>query len=268
MEDLEQLQQNTSEWIKSINKVTAAKKSGQLRAKDAYDAPVTLTWTQTHIRSPDLAAIKKRICELAVQTTVPDELQYLRAYPEAVSYEMFLKPCAPFFEEGLKAVNWKLVEDKIGATLRQFYHADLSSFAAEVIKPLINDIHIFVMLQEQGREEIRGYVMFSATPALSYGDMKVINLALVPAAKDRGLDALLLSSIFKIVPEVKRLFQFVRPTNEELITQYYSLGFTADLNPDQDPNHIVNPRSFIRLEYDVNEADLLQELSETIVSKQ
>ena len=106
--------------------------------------------------------------------------------------------------------------------------------------------------------------MFAITPALNSGDIKVINIAISPAEKENGLDQLLMSSIFNIVPQVKRLFLFSRPTNSSALETYRSCGFTQDLNFVQDPNHKVNLEYLIPLEYRAEQSNILQKTAQTL----
>jgi ribosomal protein S18 acetylase RimI-like enzyme len=252
------------EWVSYLNEISPPNTSGQFICEDLFGKPVILEWTKTDIRSPDLAAFKKNICELACQVIAPIEVQFLRSYPQAVSQELFLKPCAPLFENGLEAVDWEIVRETIQSTIRQFYLTDLSSFGDALIKPLLNDIYYLATIKDQGNEEIAGFIMCAVTPALPFGNVKVINLAVAPEEKKRGLDRLLMSSVFTIIPKVNRLFLFVRPTNESVIQTYRSWGFTQDLDPIQDPNHKINTEYLIPLEFRVEQSNQLQEPIKTL----
>src|SRR5581483_1482142 len=167
--------------------------------KDNSGIPILVEWYQTDIQSPVLVAFKKNICELASQILAPIEVQFLRAFPQAASQELFLKPCTPFFERGVEDVNWSEVEEKIKSTIKQFYLTDLSKFGAHVIKPLLDDIYIFATAKEKISGKLLGFFMSSITPALPYGSVKVINLGISENERNRGLDRLLLSSLFKII---------------------------------------------------------------------
>ncbi|MBI5345648.1 MAG: GNAT family N-acetyltransferase [Chlamydiae bacterium] len=251
-----------SQWITFIKKTTL--KTGTFEAKDSQGQSIILEWTQTDIQSSDLAAFKKSICDLASQVLAASEVQFLRIHPEAVSQEMFLQPCTPLFEQGVQSVNWQKVEEQIKSTVKQFYLTDLSAFGDEVIKPLLNDIYFYVVLKNRVSNEILGFLMFAITPALEFGNIKIIHLALMPSEQDRGLEKLLMSSIFKIVQEVKRLFIYVRPTNEWDINMYNAWGFHQDLNPIQDPNHKVNMDCLIIMEYKTELSKSLQETAKAL----
>ncbi len=254
-----------SEWLSYVNQKLVAHKTGKFIAKDKFDKPVILEWKVTDIQSTDLATFKKSICDLACQSLAPIEVQFLQAHPHAVSEELFLKPCAPFFENGLESVDWELVKQKIESTMRQFYLTDLSSFGAAVIKPLLDDVYFLVTVKDESSEQLLGFTMLAITPALPFGHVKVINIALIPELKESGLDQLLMSSIFNIIPDVKRIFMFARPTNGSALETYRSWGFTQDPSPVQDPNHTVNLEHLTLLEYKAEQSNLLQKTAETML---
>ncbi len=255
-----------SEWLSYVNQKLATHKTGKFTARDKFDKPVILEWKITDIQSPDLAAFKKSICDLACQALTPIEVQFLKAHPHAVSEELFLKSCAPFFENGLETVDWESVKQQIESTMRQFYLTDLSRFGEAVIRPLLDDVYFLVTVKDESSEQLLGFAMLAITPALPYGHVKLINIALIPELKESGLDQLLISSIFNILPEVKRMFMFVRPTNVSALETYCSWGFTQDLNPVQDPNHKVNLEYLTLLEYKAEQSNLLQKTAQGLVN--
>ena len=258
------VEQNSADWLTFVKEKTAAKQSGQFSSKDKFGLPVILEWKKTDITSPELVEFKKCICEIASQTLAPIEMEFLRRYPESVNQELFLKACAPFFENGPEAVNWEMVKERIQSTIKQFYLTDLSSFGADIIKPLLDDIYFLVTVKNSETEKPLGFTMFAITPALPFGNIKVINIAIAPAEQNRELDKLLMSSIFKIVPNVERLFIFSRPTNDHAIKTYSSWGFAEDKHVVQDPNHKVNMEYTRLFEYKTERNEALQKTAKTL----
>ena len=262
-----QVLQKSADWLTQVKEKTAAKQSGQFSAKDKFGLPVILEWKRTDITSPELAEFKKYICEIASQTLAPVEMEFLRRYPESVNQELFLKACAPFFENGPEAVNWEMVKEKIQSTIKQFYLTDLSSFGADIIKPLLDDIYFLVTVMDSETGKPLGFTMFSITPALPFGNIKVINIAIAQAEQNRELDKLLMSSIFKIIPNVERLFIFSRPTNDHAIKTYSSWGFAEDKHVVQDPNHKVNMDYTMLFEYRAERNEILQKTAQAMMCK-
>lgn len=255
-------QQTSSEWLIYARKSVVGSKT---TAKDANGNLFILEWRKTDILSPDLAEFKRNVCDLACQLLAPVEVQFLRAHPSAVSQELFLKACAPFFEKGVEATDWGMVETTVRSTIKQFYLTDLSSFAPTVIAPLLEDVYFPVIIKEPETEQLLGFATFAITPALPFGNVKLINIAVTPEAAARGLDRLLMSSIFKILPKTERIFLYTRPTNETALKTYYDIGFTQDLAPIQDPNHKINMEYQISLEYKAKQSTTLQETAQILI---
>ena len=212
------------------------------------DGDLRIEWKSSGILSEELASFKQSIADIAARHLAPIEVTFLKAYPDAVHHEMFLQPCSPLFAEGLEKVDWSLVEQTIQNTIKQFYLADLSKFGAAMIEPLLNDVYLFATLKNK-ENEILGFMLCSVTPALVEGDVKLINFLVIDQERNRGLGKLLFSSLFKVLPEIKRVFCFARPTNASGLELYESLGFTTNLPPIEDPNHKVNTNYLTQLQY-------------------
>ncbi len=248
------LEQST--WLPYVKKI--AETHGSFETKDAFGNPVLLEWIKTSILSPELAAFKKTICPLACKEIAPLELQFLRTHPEAAPAELFLRSSAPLLENGVETADWKAIEEKIQATIEQFYHMDLSKFGPEMIKPLLNDVYLCMTIKNKEEDTLLGYLMCAVTPALPFGNIKVINLVVRSEEKDRGLEKVLMSSLFKLVPQTQRIFFFVRPTSKHALQTYHSLGFAEDLDLFQDPNHKVDTKYLTPLEYKSESSEILQ----------
>lgn len=253
----------SSKWLDYINK-TIVKKSGQLIATDAMHMPVIIDWYVTNIVSPDIAIFKKEVSDLAAYATAAVEVQLLHKYPQAVSSGGFLKACEPFFAQGADKVDWKAVTLTLEESIKQFYLMDLSKFGGDIINKLIDDIYFFASIKDQETNALLGFIMTSITPALPYGDVKVINVVVAPENHNRGLEALLLSSVFKVIPEAMRLFTVVRPTHDTLLKAYRTCGLQEDHTPIVDPNHRVDMEYLIALEYNAAQTDVLQKVAQTL----
>lgn len=258
-------QKPTSQWLSHIEQTLPAK-SGQLIAHDEQGTPLVLEWLKTNIRAPELAAAKKATSGLASQVVADIEATFLKAHPEAVKDEYFLKPCAPFFEKGLDAVDWHSVKETIQTTMQQFYEMDLSLFGDEVIQKIAGDLYFYVMCKDRETSSLLGFLQFSVTPALPYGEVKVMNIVVAPEAQNHGIEKLLMSSIFALVPAAKRLFTGIRPTDIQQTALYRSWGFVDDVTTLQDPNHPINKTYWTLLEYRADRTSSLQETAQQLAS--
>lgn len=242
------IHQQSLAWISHVKESTAEKTHLIVDVKDAYDRALIIEWKISDILSPDLAEFKQSIAEMASKTLAPNEVIFLSAFPEAVYEEMFLMPCIPLFSNGLEAVNWDLVEETITSTIKQFYLTDLSKFG-DAIKPLLNDLYLFSTIKDKETQTILGFMIASITPSLPFGEVKLINMIVQAEEQNKGLEKLLFSSIFEVVPQIKRIFCFARPTHTSQLSLYQELGFTKDLQPIEDPNHKINSKYLTTMHY-------------------
>lgn len=240
------------------------KNSGFFHAQDQSGRAVIIEWHKAGILALELANFKKQVSDLASQVTASSETQFLQVHPEAVSSGGFLKACEPLFAQGVELVDWGKVEETLQASIKQFYTVDISLFGAEVINKLIDDVYFFASIKDKKTEKLLGFLMASITPALPAGDIKLINLIVEPAQQHSGLQQLLLASLIKVLPQVKRIFTMVRPVNNEAQDVFAECGFVQDYNPIQDPNHPIDQNHLIVLEYKMEQSDLLQDVTDQL----
>ena len=229
-------------WLHRVKAQLSQKMKAAFTVKDSQEASYTLEWMVADIVSPELAAFKKGVSSLASSITASEETNFLKAYPEAVQEELFLKSCAPFFEGKNASVDWSAVEGQIRSSIQQFYEVDLSKFGQEIIKTLLDDIYFCMTLRRDGSNEIVGFLMAAITPALPDGYVKVINLVLHPSVQEKGLEKVLFDTLLDQVQGIQQLFLFVRPTNARAFEAYTSYGFQEAPDLVEDPHHKVNRR--------------------------
>jgi hypothetical protein len=217
-----------------------------------------LEWKRSDILSPSLAAFKKDLSDLASEKLAASELAFLETNPEAASSELFLRACKPLLEKGIANTDWHAVQEAIKASVKQFYLADLSQFGPDMIKPLLNDLYFFATISNPDENEPSGFLLFSITPALPFGDVKVINFFMREHHPSSELQNTLMGLIFKILPQTKRFFLFARPTDSAALGMYAEMGFEKDENPFQDPNHKINHQYLIPLDYRIESSKILQ----------
>ena len=85
--------------------------------------------------------------------------------------------------------------------------------------------------------------------------MKAALYGVIPSAQNRGLEKLLMSSIFRLRSEVKRIFLHTRSTNQQAISDYEDWGFAEFIG--KLPN-------WTDLEYLVEQSDILQKTAESV----
>lgn len=250
------------DWLAYVK--TALAKKGRVFASDGRGHALILEWKKTDILSSDLASFKKDLSDLAAEKLSASELAFLKANPEAASSELFLRACKPLLDNGVGNADWEAVQETIKTSVKQFYLADLSKFGPDLIKPLLDDIYFCATVRGQDEKNPLGFLLFSITPALPFGDVKVINFFIKEHRPSAGLQNILMGLILKILPQTKRIFLFARPTDSAVLEIYAAMGFERDENPFQDPNHKVNTNYLTPLEYRIELGQVLQKTAECL----
>ena len=260
--------QKSSEWITYVKKATTARKTGQFTAQDKAGTPIILEWTVTDVRSPNFSVLQKSICDIVVQAFAHVEIQFLKVHPEL--HDEYCQSFEPLFKNGpaandlqelkqaLKAANWQLSEEKMQSVLRAMQLIDYSNFGVE-------DVHIFVLVKDDKSKKLLGYATFYIMPEYPDGDVKITGIALTQTEQNRGLGKLLMSSVLKIIPKVKRIINSAHPTNDKAIRAYQNWGFVSNPNPISEPHMPINKKHWVYLVYNVEQTDILQKAAKRLV---
>lgn len=237
---------------------TASASDGKAYPADKNGHSFILEWERSDILSLSLAAFKKDLSDLAAEKLSESELAFLKANPEAASSELFLRACKPLLDKGAENADWHAVKEIIKTSVKQFYLADLSKFGPDMIKPLLNDIYFCATVKNPDEKEPLGFLLFSITPSLPFGDVKVINFFMKEHNPNSELRNILMGLVFKILPQTKRIFLFARPTDSAALEMYAAMGFERDENPFQDPSHKINSQYLASLDYRIENSKILQ----------
>lgn len=249
-------------WLNEIKAITTKNSTGNYKTYDATQTSLVINWYITDILSSTLKDFKKECSTLGSQVTAKTETNFLKYHPEAVSSSGFFKTCEPLFAHGIDTVNWNLVQSTLEKSIQQFYLMDISLFGTEIINTLKDDLYFFASIKNEISNELLGFFIASITPALSYGTIKLVNLIVAPSQNGQELEKILLSSIFKVFPQVKRIFTLIRPTDHTLLSVYTACSFSETKSLLNDPQHINDMRYFIALEYDADKRGLLQKIAQ------
>ena len=249
------------ERIKKMNNHMEQKKVGSCVAQDKLGVSVVLEWHQTNIVSARFADLMKQVWCFARGAYVPVEMDFLKAFPEVVGVDQYFKVFEPLFAQGVANVDWQLAEDKMTTNLQEHFVFDPLQFPQQMVEMYSKDICYAAVIKEQSTGKVLGFISFLKRAQYAPGDIKVMILAVDVAHQKRGLGKLLMSSIFAIDPEVKRIFLCTRVTNINALSAYHSWGFVRDENPVLDYAFNLNHWTF--MEYKVEQHDSLQKIAET-----
>ena len=193
--------------------------------------------------------------EFACDAYTPVEMQFLKAFPDVVGKEPYFKLFEPLFQNGIQYVDWKAAEVIMQSILKGHFVFDSALFSEVVIKMYEGDHAFFVMVKNLEGKPL-GFITFLVRSSYVVGDVKVMSFAVDQAYQGCGLGKLLMSSIFKIVSDIKRIFLCTRVTNETALKAYGSWGFVKDEKPVLD--HAFNLEHWSFMEYKAEQSDILQ----------
>lgn len=242
-------QKECTKWIKDINELFHRNEGNFVSQDFAYKGWI-IEWEKIESTSSKLNEKIKYLSPLLVNGYSKIEVAFAKKFPELVKNEMFLKSLASMFESGINNIDWDLAENKIKGVLRNFFiETDWKQFS----KP--EDSHIFSVLKEQNTNEAVGMAQFLITSDHDYGNIKIALYDGVNPLTNPELNKLLLSSIFKLIPNINRLFFHTRSTNEKAINMHQQFGFTKFSG---------NLPNWTDLEYKVEKNDCLQVIAKSL----
>ncbi len=242
-----------------MNQKEIIKNSGQFTATDKQDYPVIIEWLKTTLFAPEFAEVLRAVWPMGCVSYMAPEMEFLRAHPEVVNEEEYYKPFRPLFKNGLDNVDWLQVEIIMRDLLKMHFIFDTSTWGPEVAAMFANDVCYAVIARDQQTKEIRGFISFMMRPCYALGDIKLTIFTIDQAYQGRGIGKLLMSSIYAIKPDIKRICLCVRVTNSIALTTYQSWGFVYTDNPILDHPHNFNHWKF--LEYKTTSDGVLEKVA-------
>ena len=138
--------------------------------------------------------------------------------PQEVKHEFFLKSLAPLFEAS--TIDWKMVESQIRNIFEQFFSTtDFAQFCKE------GESHTVVTARDQATGKTLGFIQCIVSPDYPIGTIKAGMFGIAPDVTDSIIQELLMSVIFTLIPDTKRILIHVRSTYEKALDLYVSWGF-------------------------------------------
>ena len=240
-----------NDWLKEVNKKTADKKTGQLLTQDKMGNPIVLDWEKIAVADPAFVAKMASLTDITVQAHTPANIELLKQHPEAATKAKEMRAFEPFFKQGVEKVDWKLVEEQMKSGGKKFWKEEIGHYNQQ-------DICWFVTAHDKNSDKPLGFVQFLLTASDPYGSIKVKKLMIYPESQHRGLGKLLISSIFKLMPFVNRIFLSVFCTNSQAQRAYTSYGFKVytDKGKPAEPGTLDEYKT--HFEYLTNQTNTLQ----------
>lgn len=203
-----------------------------------------LEWEWIAGNDPRLTEKIRELSDIFTHAYTQQELEFARACPDEVQDEYFLKPLAPLVKTG----DWIAIEREIQTIFQRYFATtDFAAYSAD------DDRHLFVIAKDKTGKQI-GAIQFLVTAQDPIGTVKAAMFGVLPGAGS-GLEILLMSAIFRLLPETKRLYLHTRKTAVQAIERYRSWGFTP---------FDGTLEKWLDLEYLAGNSTVLQETAETI----
>lgn len=241
---------------KKMNNHTATTNFGSFLTTDKLGSSIILEWKKTTIVSTDFADAMKAMWSFARDAYTPVEMQFLKTFPEVVGTEPYFKPFEPLFANGIDNVDWNAATKIMESILQNHFIFDPTQFPQEMIAASSQDICFVVIAKDAATNQPLGFITFLMRHSYPRGEIKVMSFAVAATHQNRGLGKLLMSSIYKIDPTIKRIFLCTRVTNSNALQAYRSWGFVTDEKPILD--HPFNLAHWSFMEYKTEQSDILQ----------
>lgn len=217
--------------------------------QDIYGNQIRLEWQKIDGQSPELTQKIKSVSDILIQTYTKQELRFARMNPEAIANDYFLKSLAPLFKDDLEKIDWKMIEEQIHAIFHQFFTTtDFAQFSPA------GETHFFVIAKDPKSDQLLGFIQFLINPEYPQGTVKAGMFGIIPEAHNRGLEKILMSSIFRLMPNVKRLIIHTRASSEVALSEYAKWGFI----------HFYDGY-WVNSEYRVTQSDSLPKTAESLI---
>lgn len=238
--------------------------SSCFQAQDNNGRNILIEWHITNMMSADFAHFMKSVWSFARDAYMPVEMDFLKAFPEIVGQEPYFAPFEPLFmNKEFSEIDWSAAKKTMETLLKGHFVFDPAQFPKQVIEMFGKDRVICVMAKEQSTGATIGFITFLMRQDYQSGDIKVMSFAVDVNHQKRGLGKILMSSIFKIIPTITRIFLCTRVTNVAALHAYRRWGFVIDHNPIMD--HAFNPDHWTFMEYKVDQSNILQKTAEKLI---
>lgn len=204
-------------WLSVANIALAT--AGSFQALDTAKNPIIHEWEKIDPKSPRLNDKIRELSDIFIAYYLPAEMEFIRKCPELVPQDFMLNSLAHLVNQTV--VDWFTIEQQAHKILQNFLtQTDWPQYAQP------EDIQLFVIAKDAQTGDVLGARHFLINSECENGSVRVGFLGVSKVGQNRGIEQLLLSSIFRIVPETTRLFLHVRETNKTAQELYATFGFT------------------------------------------
>ncbi len=241
---------NSLTWMTRVHEEFTSMKAGKFMMKNAAGEAISMVWEKIDLSSENFSQEIQSCHEILAQTYTDVELSFAQKFPEKAAQEHFLQSLAPLFAD-TQNIDWINVKSQIKTIFVDFFSTiDFAKFANP------HDVCVFVIAKNRATGAPLGLLQFLVSADYAPNSVKICYYGVKAAAYEKGLDQLLMSTIFKILPITKRIFLHTRATNKTAIHRYASWGFTQCGESQE---------GWPDFEYIADKSYLLQQISETML---
>lgn len=202
-----------SDWLRRVNRSLGNKNDGKFLAKDRQGDYVTLEWSVARNKD-EYKKFLAEISDFCCLSRIDVQLSFWQKHPEGCPESLKV-----FFSDDVNLTNLDQVKESVVRLGKLDFSPDFSDK---------DDIVFFVKLYYKKSNKLFGAAIFGIGGDYDYGDVFIRDIVAKPEARDRGLGKLMASSIFKIVPDVKRVGVYVLDTNKNGSDVYSYWDFTKE----------------------------------------
>ncbi len=245
-----------STWLSQVEHELAAKTDMQLEAQDTSDIPVIFELHKIDMESPQFSELIPSLSAQYAQFFTPLAVKLLKQHPDVLTTISDYKSFDPYFKRvGFANVDWSFIHEKIEEAQVKIFQT------RELVLPKDTKGWIVTALNPETRE-LLGFLRFTVSSRDPYGSIQGHNIGFKPEAQRRGLGKLILSSLFKLVPQATRIYLRVLPSNTPACNAYHSYGFRQYTPQNKAAKTDEYEPYFLPLEYKADQSGILQKVAE------
>ncbi len=242
-------------WFSFVEHELAVKIDMQLEVSDTSDTPVIFELQKIDLESQQFAELIPDLSIVYAKAFTPFAVEFLKAHPDVITTVSDYRPFEPYFKKvGIANVNWSFVHEKI-------QEAEEKNFQTKELELPKNTIGwIITALDFETREKL-GFLIFSVSTTDPYGNIHINAIGFTPVAQRRGLGKRIMSSLFRFLPDISRIYLRVLEANTAARKAYHSYGFrqyTPERMPEKRDDY--DPYS-LYLEYKTDQSNVLQKIA-------
>jgi len=197
-----------------VGTITMAQKTGSFLAQDTKKNQITLKWEIIEGNTERLTEVINEFSAVLIPSYTQIETDFALKQPEKVASDWMLKSLAPLKE----GIDEQQLKQEVRKVVEQF-------FAITDWRKHTNQYDQYIFVKAEYNGLLIGVLHFMISPKPS-NVARAALFGVLPDWQSAGIEKFLMASLFKVRPEMIRIFLHSRDTNQQIIDLYKSWGFT------------------------------------------